>query len=486
MKSCMFSFYMGEEGIAAEELPNIHRFGRYILQTDANTPYASACAGDRECAILGLAVHVRTGKWDGLARELLSSTACLAQVIAFEEKLGGKYLIAYTEQGRYFLLGDATTSIPIFYNTVKPFACSSNSRYLVKRFGYAPDPALQQIRDSGEISQAMPYDVTPYRQIRQLIPNHYLEIDEQLSRRFLNAEAPQAVLTAGEAAERTAPMIDILCRFYQSRFPVYCPITSGRDSRVVLAFLSQDKAVPCYTIRHPEHRGKEQDLVIPRRLCEENQLPYTQIQDVVISDSLKAQMDDLLGANQYSQRTLRIAQTIKTHYGDGAVINGDSIGQVGKCSLHRDIPLCFATPGYFRCKLHNYSSGAKTELRHWLEEIKASGECVNAFDLFSIENRMGRWAGQENLIYNSIGQLYVNIFNSRSILYTWTAVDRKERKGSAIHLSLIRQKKPELLALPFESDDNIVIRLSKANGLAYLLSSYAKYYLSKLRYRKGT
>lgn len=486
MKSCIFSFYMGEEGIAAEELPNTHRFGRYVLQTDANTPYVSACVGDRECAIFGLAVHVLTGKWEGLAQELLTSTSSLAEVIAFEEKLGGKYLIVYAEQERYFLLGDATTSIPIFYNTAKPFACSSNSRYLVKQFGYSPDPALQRIRDSGEISQAMPYDVTPYREIRQLIPNHYLSVNEQQARRFLNAETPQTALTAQEAAKITAPMIDAIRRFYQSRFPVYCPITSGRDSRVVLAFLSQDKAVPCYTIRHPEHSGREQDLVIPKQLCEENHIPYTQIQDVVVSDSLKAQMDDLLGENQYSQRTLRIAQTIQTHYGDGAVINGDSIGQVGKCSLHRDIPLRFATPGYFRCKLHNYSSGAKTELRHWLEEIKESGECVNAFDLFSIENRMGRWAGQENLIYHSIGQLYLNIFNSRSILYTWTAVDRKERKGSAIHLGLLRQKKPELLAVPFESEDNIVLRLSKANGLAYLLSSYAKFYLSKLRYRKGT
>lgn len=486
MESSIFSFYMSETEIMAQELPRKHPFGKYILQTDSQTPYATACAQERECAIFGLSVHVLSGKWDGLAEEMLRSTASLSDVIAYEAQLGGKYLVFYREQEQYYLLGDATTSIPIFYNTSKPFACSSNSRYLVKCYGYTPDPALQRIRDSGEISQAMPYDITQYREIKQLIPNHYLALHAGHARRFVNAEKPQCVISTQEAAKITEPMIDTISRFYQSKFSVYCPITSGRDSRVVLAFLSQDKAVPCYTIRHPEHSGREQDLVIPKQLCEVNHLPYTQIQDVVVSNSLKAQMDDLLGENQYSQRTLRIAQTIKTHYGDGAVINGDSIGQVGKCSLHRDIPLRFATPGYFRCKLHNYSSGAKAELAHWLEEIKASGECVNAFDLFSIENRMGRWAGQENLIYNSIGQLYLNIFNSRSILYTWTAVDRKERKHAAIHISLIQQKKPELLTIPFESDENIVIRLCKANGLAYLLSSYAKYYLSRVRYRKGT
>lgn len=486
MESCIFSFYFSEERITAEELPREYRFGKYTLQTDSRTPFVSACGEDRECAVFGLAVHVVSGRWEGLPEDMLHSTASLEDLIAYEAKLGGKYLILYREGEQYFLLGDATTSIPIFYNTSRPFACSSNSQYLVKQYGYSPDPELQKIRDSGEISQAMPYDVTRYREIKQLLPNHYLFVNAQSARRFVNADKPQRVLPAEEAARITAPMIDAIGRFYQSRFSVYCPITSGRDSRVVLAFLAQREAVPCYTIRHPEHHGEEQDLVIPKQLCEKCQVPYTQIQDVMVSEELKGSMDRLLGESQYSQRTLRIARTIQTYYGSGAVVNGDIIGQVGKCSLHRDIPLRFATPGYFRCKLHNYSSGAKTELGNWLEEIKASGECVNAFDLFSIENRMARWAGQENLIYNSIGQLYINMFNSRSILYTWTAVDRKERKGSAIHISLIRQKKPELLAVPFESDENIVIRLSKANGLAYLLSSYAKYYLSKMRYRKGT
>ena len=255
---------------------------------------------------------------------------------------------------------------------------------------------------------------------------------------------------------------------------------------MVLAFLAgKNKELQCYTIRHPEHHEDTQDIVVPKQLCKQNNIPYEQIDDVTISEDLKNGMDHLLGEKNYSLRTLRIAQTIKEHYGDGAVINGDIIGQVGKCSLHRDIPLCFATPGYFRCKLHNYSSESKKQLKLWLEEIKEAGECVNTFDLFSIENRMGRWAAQENLIYNSIGQLYLNVFNSRSIIYLWTAVNRKERKMSSIHIGLIKKKKPELLEIPFESDESMIIRLSKANGLTYLLSSYAKYYMERMKYKRG-
>jgi hypothetical protein len=120
-----------------------------------------------------------------------------------------------------------------------------------------------------------------------------------------------------------------------------------------------------------------------------------------------------------------------------------------------------------------------------MEEIKNSGECVNVFDLFSIEMRMGRWAAQESLIYNSIGQVYLNIFNSRSIIYLWTSISRKERKKSYIHVSLIKRKMPELLDIPFESDKSIVFRLSKANWLTYLLSSYAKYYIERVKFKRG-
>ena len=203
------------------------------------------------------------------------------------------------------------------------------------------------------------------------------------------------------------------------------------------------------------------------------------------SDALKTAMETLLGNGNYSLRTLRIAQTIRQSFGDGAIINGDIIGQVGKCSLHRDIPGLFATPSYFRCKLHNYSSGAKAQLRQWIEEIKASGEKTNLFDLFSIENRMGRWAGQENLIYNTLGQVYLNIFNCRSIVYVWTAVSRKERKQSLLHIDLIKKTAGELLEIPFEREESLVFRASKATGLTYLLSSYMKYYIEKAKFKKG-
>lgn len=486
MESCIFSYYISESDIEIEELTHKYSFGKYNVLTDSRTPFLHANNDRSECAIFGYAVNVFTGSNENLAQDIIDNCSNISDVVAFEKNLGGKYIILYRKGEQYFILGDATCSIPVFYNTDGLFSCSSNPQYIVKQFGYRPDQSLQVIRDSGEISQAMPYDITQYREIKQLIPNHYLDFDSQEAVRFVNSAQSQQAITVEKATELVAPMIETICDFYKSKFKIYCPITSGRDSRVVLAFLAgKNKELQCYTIRHPEHHEDTQDIVVPKQLCKQNNIPYEQIDDVTVSEDLKNGMDHLLGEKNYSLRTLRIAQTIKEHYGDGAVINGDIIGQVGKCSLHRDIPLCFATPRYFRCKLHNYSSESKKQLKSWLEEIKKAGECVNTFDLFSIENRMGRWAAQENLIYNSIGQLYLNVFNSRSLIYLWTAVNRKERKMSSIHVSLINNKMPELLEVPFESDDSMIIRLSKANSMTYLLSSYAKFYIQRAKFKRG-
>lgn len=484
MSSSIFSYFISEANVNIKELPVRFQFGKYTVLTDEKTPYISYSAKNCDCIIFGLAVDLTNNDYTNIARNVVLNCDDISSVIRYENKLGGKYILMYRKNEKHYIMGDATCSLPLFYS--KSFMCTNNIEYIHHLIACQSNPTLRHIRNSGDISQAMPYDVTEYTELKQLLPNHYLIMDTATSVRFINCSEKQIALTPTQAASITKPLIKSLCEYYNAMFKLYCPITSGRDSRVVLAFLAErNKNIDCYTIKHKEHSDNAPDLCIPRDLCEKLNLSHKVIEDTDVPYEFKKNIDELLGNGNYSFRTLQIAKTVNEHYGDGAVINGDIIGQIGKCSLHRDIPLCFATPSYFRCKLHNYSNESKTYLKYWLNEISNSGECVNAFDLFSVENRLGRWAGQENLIYNSIGQLYLNIFNSRSIIYVWTAVPRNKRKRSAIHIELIKKELNDALCVPFEKDENIFIKLSKLNGFTYLLSSYLKYYAEKIKYKGG-
>lgn len=480
MKAPVFSYCFSSELMENRDMPVNHRFGKYYLSVDSQTPYHTCKNQSCECALFGYAVNLLTEKYDCIPEQILMNCNSIGEVVAYEKNLGGKYVIFYKNGEEYYILGDATVSIPIFYSLTESIICTNNCQSIAEKNNLTPAQEYMKIRECSDISQAMPFDITVYKEIKQLIPNHYYDVNNAQAVRFVNAPNKQKERSIEETTNKILSRIDVLTRYYQSVFQLNCPITSGRDSRVVLAFLLENGFNgPCYTIKHPEHNEKTQDVVIPQELCSAIGVPHTILADVELTKSAIDQMDNLLGKGNYSTRTLRIAQTIKQYCGDSAIINGDIIGQIGKCSLHRDIPSCFATPAYFRCKLHNYSNEAKKQLRFWLDEIKQSGEQINTFDLFSVESRMGRWASQENLIYNALGQVYLNIFNSRSIIYVWTAVSRKLRKKSLIHIDLIDKKAAALLDIPFERDENIIIKLSKANGMFYLLSSYLKYYIEK-------
>lgn len=484
----IFSFCLCKENTEKSgflsEFEVAHSFGRYILHTDSRTPLDYAKNGGRELIIFGYAVDVFSGQSEGLAETALKSTKNLADIIEYEKKFGGKYVVFYNENGECCCIGDATCSVPVFYGIGLPdFICCSNPQLIIGNYGLETDSELQKIRDSGPLNQAMPFDVTPYKEIKQLIPNHYLDFSKEEARRFVNSDKKQKEISPEKAAEITAPMIDNITKLYLSKFKIYCPLTSGRDSRVVYAFLkSLSDEVNSYTIWKDSFKKDGQDWDVPVALAKLSGTNHDQIYKETVTEEMKQSMDNILGENGYPQDAFTLSVTVNKHYGGSATIEGDIIGQVGKCSLHRDIPLFLASPAYFRCKLHNYSSGAKLFLKKWMKEIKASKEGVNVFDLFSIENRLGVWASHTHLIRNTMGQPFVNIFNSRSIIYVWTAVSRAKRMKSMIHIALIRLKAPELLEVPFEQDKSGLINFAKSNALMFYTASFAKYYIQRKKF----
>lgn len=461
--------------------------GRYILLADGQTPLQRADSGDRTVIIYGYAVDVFSGESENLAEELLMSSHSINDITERERKLGGKYLIFYADKNECFCLGDATCSVPLFYTLgLKGIKCCSNPEMIISNYGLKPDKYLQSVRDSGPINQAMPFDVTPYKEIKQLIPNHYVDFSEGKAVRFVNSKAKQKRISPTKAAKITAPMIEKLAEFYLSKFNIYCPLTSGRDSRVVYAYLKKiNPDVESYTIWHDRFNKDDQDWQTPLKLSALTASEHKQLYKEEITPQIKAYMDDILGVDGYPQDAFVLAVTVNKHFSDSATVEGDIIGQVGKCSLHRNIPQLLATPAYFRCKLHNYSSAAKDLLGQWLKEIKRSDEKVNPFDLFSIENRLGVWASHTHLIRNVMGQMYINIFNSRSIIYTWTAVNRAERMKSAIHVALIELKYPELLQVPFEQDKSGLVAFAKSNSFVFYFASFAKYFVQKIKFNKN-
>lgn len=486
LDNSIFSFSIAEKSLGFCDRWIQVRLGKYYVEVSERTKIYYHKNGCNEILIIGICIDTSTEDKLGLCEKILNNAKSIEDVLEIEYYCGGKYIIFVKIGNDYYLLGDATCSLPVSYVFHQGcFFAASYENVLAKKLGLMPDRKLVEIRNSGSVSQAMPYDLTVYAEIKQLLPNHYIDLNRKKIIRF-PLMSRKLELSAKDAAEITNTRILKLLTGYSSMYKLACPITSGRDSRVVLSYTyTQDNNVHCYTINHNEFKNNEQDIIIPTRLAETFDLNYNVLVDIEPEKELVAYVDSVFGKRQYSLRTLMIANTIFGSFGEFAIINGDIIGQIGKCSLHRDIPAVFATPRYFLCKLHNFNKRSKSLIKNWIEEVRASEEQTSLFDMFSIESRMGRWAAQEKNIYNAIGQIDLNIFNSRSILQAWCAVSRKERKDDKIHLALIENMNRELLDIPFEKETSLFANVSKRNGVLYLIGSYSKFYFELLKYKFG-
>ncbi len=480
--SPMFSFHIGCR-CNSDIFNNKITFGPHTLfYSDNTTVTKAACAGN-EVVILGH-ISCLSGEEYSSLPEAMASCADLDSLLSIEYLCGGKYVIFAYIEGKSYVVCDATSSVPVYYLTQcqDGFACSSNIKLITDSFNLSTDDEHMSVRLSGDISQAMPYDITEYKNIKQLLPNHALHIDSNTAVRFVNEPVKTGYVSVEEAVKITSPYISKLTKFYLSIYDIACPITDGKDSRVVLSYLlSSDKKFPCYTINHGVS-SDAQTLTIPKDLCKCAGLEHRVLSDAYLTDDDIAYADEMLGKDAYSKRTLMIAKTIKQAFPQNAIINGDIVGQIGKCSLHRDIPQFLASPSYFRCKLHNYSKESKILLRQWEKEISASGECINVFDLFSVESRLGRWACQENAIYNLLSLPYLNIFNSRCIIYVWANVKRNLRKKSLLNIALIKKNCEKLLSVPFENE-SFSSRLARSNWLIYYISGYIKFFAQKTAFK---
>ncbi len=485
----IFSFCVcekGAENTAPQGFEVLRNIGGYVFYADSRTPIDYFSLNGRELIIYGYAVNVIDGQCDSLSEKALKTTGNLDGIIEFEKNLGGKYAIFYSENGSLYCIGDATCSLPVYYcRGTENFICCSNPQLIIGKFNLKKDKTLLKIRNSGNLNQAMPFDVTEYKEIKQLIPNHYLDFSKKSAVRFINSKEKQKIISPQSAAEITAPMIEKITAMYLSKFKIYCPLTSGRDSRVVLAFLKSmyPEKIRTYTVWQDNFEKDDQDWTVPVLLTDIDGDIHSRLYSDEITKEQRSFADGIFGEKAYPDDAYRLALTLNKHYSDGAIAEGDIIGQVGKCSLHRDIPLVFANAGYFRCKLHNYSREARLLIKEWMKEIKRSKEKTNIYDLFSVESRLGRWSAQTHIIHNTMGQVYINIFNSRSIIYTWTAVDRAKRIKAEIHIALINQRYPKLLEIPFEKEKSGIMNLAKSNAIIFYLASYLKFIIQGIQFR---
>ena len=474
----LFTYFIAQqETQLPKELPIRKTLGAYHIALSEKTECEVFCGKTAEIAVIGLCLPTSddTPKW----QEIVDSIHTPEEFLAAEKYMAGRYvLLVHIFDVGYCLVGDATCSIQINYCTGAR-TVSSLVPLVVRDSNSKFDPLKQKVFQQKEISRAMPGDITVYEDVFALLPNHYLKLDSFQAVRFRASAYPIDSGTVEECCTKTLEMTRYICKNIDERFDMVCPVTGGRDSRVVLALLREIKSdLKAFTMRHTAMKDDHIDLVGAEKLCKAIGQPHTIFPDVPLPEERIAFYDSLFGKDNYYKKLVVLGETIKSKFKGKTITNGDIIGHIGKVMSQKDIPSKLMTLGYFRCKSHVF--GSPKYLKDWLDGAK-NEKNVELCDLFAWEQRMGRDASVTLQMKDLDGVNELNFFNCREIIALWASIPRKLRKECVIHNFFLEQTDPVFKEIPYEQS-SFVIRIGKQNWLTMYLATFAKFYYQKMQF----
>ncbi len=293
---------------------------------------------------------------------------------------------------------------------------------------------------------------TPFREIKQLLPNHYLDLVSGDSHRYWPS-APLKETSFHEALETLSKLLPALVTAAATRFDVVLGITAGLDSRLVLA-ASKHSGTPIsgVSVRQNAMEDHHQDIAVPARLFNRLGLEHT----VLLAKSqmspefaVRLRGNVFMAHDHYGPD----AEAILEHYAHQKTVITGSGAEVGKCcygEAFRNVAPGEVT-GEMLSPLVNmgnseYSTG------HFNDWLSGLGHIHNikVADLFQWEHAHGNWLAMTQLEFNFVWREIITPFNCRAVLTTLLSVPERYRKAPDydLFLALIKRLWPELLSEP--------------------------------------
>jgi hypothetical protein len=306
-----------------------------------------------------------------------------------------------------------------------------------------------------------PGDATPYREVKHLLPNHYLDLRRRCVHRFWPWEE-RGRLSLEEGVERGAEILRGIVTSAGRRFPVAVAITGGYDSRVVLAAsreVSNDARYITYTW-HRRHTREISDIQIPARLLPKLGLEHHVFDSVA---TVKPHDPDFKAFKDIYLRNVTSAHAVWAHvtyslykrgFDDRVVIkgHGSEIARVYWDSYGFPEDKIDGRVLAWKAKMPGNEFAIK-HMNAWLPGARAATRYgYGLLDLFYWEQRVARWMASDHAEQDIVHETLA-AFNCRELLTTLMAVPEKYRKprNNRILVELARCLWSDVLSVPIRS-----------------------------------
>ena len=392
---------------------------------------------------------------------------CLLAIAGGDDRaldlLSGRFaLLVQGSDGRRYLYHDAFGSRSIYYRMDGALGVASHPALLAKAFGDALDADTVAFRDSPEYKQRgtsyLPGDLSMYRNIVAMVPNHRLDLASSRSERYWPREAvattgmEEFLATCDEYFAAQAGYID-------GRYRAVLGLTGGVDSRSLIAALRANRA-PCRLVTWaggrlpPEERPPVERMI--KHLGEPHQyLEVGRATPMGRDPEVRAATDAATG---YSRGPSSLTANMAAVMEPGDVFLRGYGGEILRGFYNRhnlELPERTAselTRIYLTRRVQRPSKAFKRFAVESFEEYieRTQFDCdlqgLDALDVFYWEQRMGVW-GATMLCEMHPALRSMAGFNSRKMYEVAFGLPRDQRIGSELLLELTRRYDPILAGL---------------------------------------
>ncbi len=373
---------------------------------------------------------------------------------SFESRIyhvSGRWLILVSIGDETRLYPDASGLRPAFYSKLAGDLWVGSQPGLLSEFlDLRPNHDLVARFLPHPHSTSWPGSVTPYEDVAQLWPNHFLDLNTGVPTRFWPMAPIETLDIETCAATNVEYLSNIMCAVAE-RGPLYLWLTGGYDSRVLFAASKKLHGQMNFCV-FDYLKSASYDTSIARKLAKKSGRPI----QVVRPKSTPKEFWQLLETNSGGMAIdpgnfTKIA--FVDYPADSFHITGTA-GEVGRCFYYKNGVRPAALDSKTLCRLAYYDGNPVAEqvFAAWLKEIEESvppSFGIDPLDLFYWEHRLGAWLGVQCLANDTFLDSIVP-FNCRAIFESMLGVGVEYRKEPyLLFRKMCEIGYPEVLDEPF-------------------------------------
>lgn len=363
------------------------------------------------------------------------------------DRFGGRWVLIVSNRVDTIVYPDPAGTLQVYYARGW---CGSNPDMLSRILGLFPDgEALSHLEVAVRHDREFwwPGRRCLYREVSLLWPNHCLSLSEGSVTRFWpHGDIPS--LDMAEAAQRVAALLEGIIGAASRRFPLALPITSGLDSRTLLAACRGVRnEVYFYTAVYWDLTESHADVRLPRRMLRHLGLPHHLL---VCPSRVSADFQMLFTLNLSDGHPALGLISEGTYQGmpPGRVSLRGTVSEIGRQFYRsRGFDKTTITAEDLAGLYGTRTPFARDAFQEWLDDVGPVRH--DLLDWFYWEIRMGSWAARA-YTENDIAQDLLAPFNCRLLLATLLGVDPAHRRPPRYELyrRVIELLWPELLKFP--------------------------------------